>query len=100
MCLCEFQYIRDVALFQSIFARLGGKTTVKRAATSTVTFDDESDDDPVGSPLEYAGVLKSSPSPVKKAKRTTTTTAVRTTTTAAPKVKKVAKRTPGMYFNL
>ncbi|XP_060563852.1 LOW QUALITY PROTEIN: uncharacterized protein C19orf47-like [Ruditapes philippinarum] len=51
---------------QSIFARLGGKTTVKRAATSTVTFDDDEDEDADPIPLEYAGVLKESPS--KKAK--------------------------------
>ena len=57
-----------ISLFQgSVFRRLGGKTTVtKRAATSTVTFDDDDDTD-IGQPaLEYAGVLKESPS--KKAK--------------------------------
>ncbi|WAR19150.1 CS047-like protein [Mya arenaria] len=57
---------------QTIFSRLGGKTTVKRAATSTVSLDDDDsddrDDDAVvaGPILEYAGVLKASPS--KKAK--------------------------------
>lgn len=52
----------------SVFNRLGGKTTVKRPATSTVTFeDDEEEEEEIGTPqLEYAGVLKASPT--KRAK--------------------------------
>ncbi|KAL4238906.1 hypothetical protein ACF0H5_003613 [Mactra antiquata] len=69
----------------SIFARLGGKSTVKRPATSTVDFDDDDDNDDDGDlsdgdPLEYAGVLKASPT--KKAKLD-----------AANKIKKTAKKT-------
>lgn len=63
----------------SVFRRLGGKSTVKRAATSTVTFDDDEDVDESDPALEYAGVLKESPS--KKAKME-----------AAKKLKKNARR--------
>lgn len=51
----------------SVFNRLGGKTAVKRPATSTSV-----EADPDEPPLEYAGVLKSSPTPVKKTKVTIT----------------------------
>lgn len=51
----------------SVFNRLGGKTAVKRPATSTSV-----ETDPDEPPLEYAGVLKSSPTPVKKTKVTIT----------------------------
>lgn len=53
----------------SVFNRLGGKTALKRSATSTSIDLDTSSADP---PLEYAGILKSSPSPVKKTKITIT----------------------------
>lgn len=53
----------------SVFNRLGGKSAVKRPATSTSV---ETDPDPGEPPLEYAGVLKSSPTPVKKTKVTIT----------------------------
>ena len=62
-----------------MFRRLGGMTTVKRAATSTVTFA-EDDEDPNDPALEYAGVLKDSPT--KKAK-----------IEVAKKLKKNARRT-------
>lgn len=77
ICLYHFQ--------QSIFARLGGKSTVKRPATSTVTFDDDEDDDDYNddnNALEYAGVLKESPTKKAKIK-------------AATKLKKTAHRTLG-----
>ncbi|KAK3093778.1 hypothetical protein FSP39_020123 [Pinctada imbricata] len=49
----------------SVFNRLGG-TSIKRAATSTsLDLDSDEEED---SPLEYAGVLKNSPSPAKKSK--------------------------------
>ena len=69
---------------QSIFARLGGKTTIKRAATSTVSFEEDEDDIELGSAgsLEYAGVLKASPT--KKAK-----------IEAAKKIMKTAQKTLG-----
>lgn len=60
---------------------------MKRAATSTVIFDDELDEGAGGEPLEYAGVLKATPSPEKKAKLAT-----------AKKTKKSAKKTIGMLF--
>ncbi|KAH3853471.1 hypothetical protein DPMN_095995 [Dreissena polymorpha] len=52
----------------SIFARLGGKSPIKRAATSTVTFgdDDDAEETEVGLPLEYAGVLKEPAAKKKK----------------------------------
>jgi hypothetical protein len=51
-----------------VFNRLGGKTAIKREATST-SIDLDSDDEEDGDQLEYAGVLKSSLlSPVKKPK--------------------------------
>ncbi|XP_045168252.1 uncharacterized protein C19orf47-like isoform X2 [Mercenaria mercenaria] len=82
---------------QSIFARLGGKTTVKRAATSTVTFDDD-DDDVVspssGIPLEYAGVLKESPS--KKAKLETVKKLKKTAHKTLAKAKVVKPVTAGV----
>ncbi|KAH3852829.1 hypothetical protein DPMN_095350 [Dreissena polymorpha] len=56
-------------MFQpSIFARLGGKSPIKRAATSTVTFgdDDDAEETEVGLPLEYAGVLKEPAAKKKK----------------------------------
>ena len=56
-------------LQSSVFSRLGGKSTIKRAATSTVVLsDDDLDEDyeDNSQELEYAGVLKASPS--KKAK--------------------------------
>jgi len=70
---------------QSIFARLGGKTTIKRAATSTVSFEEDEDDIELGSAgsLEYAGVLKASPT--KKAK-----------IEAAKKIMKTAQKTLGI----
>ena len=68
-----------------MFRRLGGKSTVKRAATSTVTFDDDEDVDESDPALEYAGVLKESPS--KKAKME-----------AAKKLKKNARRMLSMYL--
>ncbi|XP_033733896.1 uncharacterized protein C19orf47-like isoform X2 [Pecten maximus] len=64
----------------SVFSRLGGKKAVKRAAQST-SMDDEDEEE--GEALGYAGVLKSTPSPVKRNKL------VLTTTTASVK-KKVA----------
>lgn len=63
-------YIVNVTVFcpqPSVFNRLGGKTAVKRPATSTSV-----EADPDEPPLEYAGVLKSSPTPVKKTKVTIT----------------------------
>ncbi|XP_064602734.1 uncharacterized protein C19orf47-like isoform X2 [Liolophura sinensis] len=60
----------------SVFRRLGGKTTIKRAATSTSQdlLDDDDDtlcqNDP---PLQYAGVLKASPKKTKTAVQTETT---------------------------
>ncbi|XP_022331838.2 uncharacterized protein C19orf47-like isoform X2 [Crassostrea virginica] len=53
----------------SVFNRLGGKTAVKRPATSTSA---ESEPGAQGPPLEYAGVLKSSPTPAKQTKITVT----------------------------
>lgn len=51
-----------------MFNRLGGKTAIKREATST-SVDLDSDDEEDGDQLEYAGVLKSSLlSPAKKPK--------------------------------
>ncbi|KAL3873651.1 hypothetical protein ACJMK2_036745 [Sinanodonta woodiana] len=50
----------SMASSTSVFSRLG-KTSVKRAATSTVMLDDDDDDDDDkkdDKPLEYAGVLK------------------------------------------
>ena len=78
----------DLFIFQSsVFRRLGGKTSVtKRAATSTVTFDDDDDDDYGQPALEYAGVLKESPT--KKAKLE-----------AARKLKKNAARTLSKLIN-
>lgn len=57
----------------SVFRRLGGKTTVKRAATSTsqdlLDVDDDTgcQNDP---PLQYEGVLKTSPKKAKTAVQT------------------------------
>ncbi|KAJ8308099.1 hypothetical protein KUTeg_012973 [Tegillarca granosa] len=48
--------VKSLTLQDSVFTRLGGKTTVKRAATSTSVDLDSSDEE--GDPLEYAGVLK------------------------------------------
>lgn len=65
-------YIVNVTILYpqpSVFNRLGGKTAVKRPATSTSVETDPGSDEP---PLEYAGVLKSSPTPVKKTKVTIT----------------------------
>lgn len=75
-------------ILQSIFTRLGGKTTVKRAATSTVSFDDDDidDEDTAGEPLEYAGVLKSLSSPEKKAKLS-----------VPQKIKKTVKKAQGRW---
>lgn len=53
-----------------MFKRLGGKTAVKRAATSTSEDLDSSDEGEDA--LEYAGVLKHAGSPQKKVKLTKT----------------------------
>lgn len=80
---------------QSIFARLGGKTTVKRPATSTVTFDDEDDEVIKSGPtLEYAGVLKTPPE--KKAKLETAKKLAKTAIKTLAKVKAPEPETEGV----
>ncbi|XP_052769153.1 uncharacterized protein C19orf47 homolog isoform X2 [Mya arenaria] len=85
---------------QTIFSRLGGKTTVKRAATSTVSLDDDDsddrDDDAVvaGPILEYAGVLKASPS--KKAKIVTAKKIMKSAQKTLARAKSVEHKTEGM----
>ncbi|XP_060074667.1 uncharacterized protein C19orf47-like [Ylistrum balloti] len=74
--------IKSASAESSVFSRLGGKKAVKRAATSTSM--DEEDDDEDGEPLGYAGVLKSTPSPVKRNKVVLTTSTVSVTKTAGP----------------
>ena len=73
-----------------MFNRLGGKSTVKRPATSTVTFDNDEDDDDYndGTSLEYAGIFKTGASPSKKAK-----------IEAAKKIKRAAHKTLGIIID-
>ncbi|XP_062568412.1 uncharacterized protein C19orf47-like isoform X1 [Saccostrea cucullata] len=59
----------STVIISSVFNRLGGKSAVKRPATSTSA---ELDSDPDEPPLEYAGILKATPSPTKKTKVTIT----------------------------
>ncbi|XP_041353456.1 uncharacterized protein C19orf47-like isoform X2 [Gigantopelta aegis] len=63
----------------SVFNRLGGKTTVKRAASSTSPDDDDSNGD--SAQLEYAGIFKAVSTP-KKAKISVTRTLKKPKTTA------------------
>ncbi|XP_069116053.1 uncharacterized protein C19orf47-like isoform X3 [Argopecten irradians] len=77
----------------SVFSRLGGKKAVKRAAESTsIDSDDDDDEEPLG----YAGVLKSTPSPVKRNK------VVLTKTTVSPKKKvpAAAVKSEGIFGGL
>ncbi|ESO87661.1 hypothetical protein LOTGIDRAFT_234914 [Lottia gigantea] len=76
----------------SVFNRLGDKTTLKRTASSSI--------DEITKPLEYAGVLKSSPhSPPKKTKVVTIVkpktvlkpTTVKTTSTTIKRVPNIKK---------
>ena len=76
-CIKSLMYL-FVLSQSSVFNRLGGKTAVKRAASSTSPDDDDSDNDA----LEYAGIFKEVSSP-KKAKVSIIRTLKKPKTTAS-----------------
>ncbi|XP_021349578.1 uncharacterized protein C19orf47-like isoform X2 [Mizuhopecten yessoensis] len=80
--------IKSSSTESSVFSRLGGKKTVKRAAQST-SVDDEDEDEDGEEPLGYAGILKSTPSPVKRKKVVLTETTV--------SIKKQGPKTEGIF---
>ncbi|XP_021349579.1 uncharacterized protein C19orf47 homolog isoform X3 [Mizuhopecten yessoensis] len=87
--------IKSSSTESSVFSRLGGKKTVKRAAQST-SVDDEDEDEDGEEPLGYAGILKSTPSPVKRKKVVLTETTVSIKKQAAPNSVKGPK-TEGIF---